>query len=601
MIDKIGRFFSSLKLTVFMLIFLALVLALGTIYEAENGTPAVKVTFWRAWWFDGMLVLLSANIVGCTYYRHPKRTSRWAYLLLHQSILIIFAGGLIGRWYGSEGQLQLREGEDKSEITSEANVLNVKWLDDKGKTYDSYQFATEHIDAFLKRHETEVHFSPASFGFAERPLNKVFPMPRRGVNLCVDRFFPDFREVDGAIPGGAADGPAVQLTFTHERDTLDHWVFTRETGSQPFSGIHVTLESGSPPPVARDASSRSRGGILTLTGPNGAWTGRLDVTGREGQTLPVENTPYHVRVEKLFTHLVLEGKVPVDNPKAPENPAVVFTLSGPGLEDRRVTFANFPDFDDMHGKKKSGISAAFSFSARELQIWREPGTGALVGRFFSADDVVTGPLKAGRDYPIRGIPGMLFRVAKTMARARPGVEAINKSNELRRPGLHVNVENEVGRESFWLAFGEPRTVQFGTAKAVLEYTKVQIGVGFALKLKKFTVGKHPGTNQPASFSSDVSMDDKDLNVSGDREISMNNPLVHRGYTFYQSSYIEGTPMTSIFQVAYDPGGPVAYVGFFGFMTGLFCIISSRPKRVSAAGGTGGGPPRATLPSGGDSS
>jgi cytochrome c biogenesis protein ResB len=78
------------------------------------------------------------------------------------------------------------------------------------------------------------------------------------------------------------------------------------------------------------------------------------------------------------------------------------------------------------------------------------------------------------------------------------------------------------------------------------------------------------------------MEDKELKVTGDRTISMNEPLVHRGYTFYQSSYVEGTPMISIFQVAYDPGGPVAYIGFFGFMAGLFCIIWSRPKRASAA-------------------
>ena len=582
MIDRIGRFFSSLKLTVFILIFLAGVLALGTIYEAENGTPAVKVTFWRTNWFDGLLLLLSANIVGCTYYRHPKRTSRWAYLLLHQSILIIFAGGLIGRWYGSEGQLQLREGEDKQEITSEANVLNVRWLDAKGNTYDSYQFPTDHVDAFLKRHETESYFDLTTFSFADRPLNKTFEMIKRGVNIRVDKFFPDFREVNGAIPGGQKDGPAVQLVFTHESDTLDQWIFTHETGSQPFPGVHVSLHEGTPPVLAKDAARRA-GGLLTLTGPNGAWSAQLDVTGREGDHLPVPNTPYAVHVEKVFTHLAMEGKVPVDNPAAPENPAVVFTLSGPGLEDRRVVFANFPDFDDMHGKQKSGVSASFSFSARELEIWRDAKTGALTGRFFGTDDVVTGPLKEGKDYPIKGVPGIQFKVTKTMASAVPGVEAVNKSNEVRRPALHVNVENEVGRESFWLAFGEPKTVQFGTAHAVLEYTKVQVDVGFKLKLKKFTVGKYAGTNQPASFSSDVTMDDKDLNVNGDRTISMNNPLVHRGYTFYQSSYVEGTPMTSIFQVAYDPGGPVAYVGFFGFMSGLFCIIWSRPTRKRAAG------------------
>ncbi|MBI4864324.1 MAG: cytochrome c biogenesis protein ResB, partial [Candidatus Riflebacteria bacterium] len=102
-----------------------------------------------------------------------------------------------------------------------------------------------------------------------------------------------------------------------------------------------------------------------------------------------------------------------------------------------------------------------------------------------------------------------------------------------------------------------------------------------------TVGRHPGTNQPASFSSDVFVDDVEKGVKGTRTISMNEPLVHRGWTFYQSSYVEGSPMTSIFQVTYDPGGRIAYLGFFGFTIGLFCVMwfrSTRPKTGSRGEG-----------------
>jgi hypothetical protein len=565
-IDRIGRFFSSLKLTVWILLALALVLALGTIYEAENGTPAVKVVYWRSWWFDALLVLLAANICGCTYYREPKRTSRWAYLLLHQSILIIFAGGLFGRWYGMEGQLQLREGEQKAELVMDNNVLNVTWLDKDGKKYDSYQFSTELIDAFPKRHH----------------IDHLIPMPKRGVNIRVDRYYPDFSQVEGALPGEKGDGPAAQLKFTHLKDSMETWVFAGRPGPDPVNGLRVTMHEGTPPALSKDALKGGLGGVLELTGPGHSFHVRLDVADKVGEVIPVPNTPYRVKVERVFSNLSLQGKVPVDDPSAPENPAVLFVLEGPDLTDRRIAFANYPDFDEMHGRKRSGVGAAYRFKARELQIWREQ-SGKLTGRFIGAGDIVTGPLKMDKIYPIKDIDGLGFSIVQMMGSARPGIVPVNKSNEVKRSGIRVNVENDVGSEQLWLPFGETRTVAFGDAKAQLEYTKVLLPMKFQLKLEKFKVGRHPGTMQPASFASDVLLDDEEQKIKASpHKIHMNHPLVHRGYTFYQSSYVEGTPMISIFQVAYDPGGPVAYLGFFGFMSGLFLIIWSRPKRATAA-------------------
>jgi hypothetical protein len=573
-IDRVGRFFSSLKLTVCILLTLAGVLALGTVYEAENGTPAVRVTFWRSLWFDGLLLTLATNIAGCTYYRTPRRTTRWAYLLLHQSILLIFAGGLIGRWYGREGQLALREGERKEEVTSEASVLNVTWTK-AGAPYARYQFATEPIDAFVRRHV----------------VDRTFRMPAQGVSIHVDRFYPDYHEVDGAVEGERGDGAAVEAVFSHGSDTVAYWLFARAAGPvEVASGLAATLAEGRPPAtVPPDRLKGTPGGVLELTGPGHSFHRRLDVTGREGAVLPVPGTPYRVQVDRLFTRLTLHGKQPVEDPTAPENPAVLFTLTGPGLTDRRIAFALHPDFDEMHGRKKSGIAARYHFASRELALSRDPGSGRLWVRYHGSLEIVTGPVAPGKSYPIPDFAGLSFSVGRTMPRARPGRESVNRSSELKRPGLHLAVASDVGRQVFWLPFGESRTIAFGAHRATLEYTKVLVPMGFSLTLSRFTVGRHPGTMQPSSFVSDVKMDDPERRVKGDRVITMNEPLVHRGLTFYQSSYVEGTPMTSVFQVAYDPGGPIAYVGFAGFIAGLFCIIWARPPRRPKAG-AGSTPP-----------
>ena len=43
-------------------------------------------------------------------------------------------------------------------------------------------------------------------------------------------------------------------------------------------------------------------------------------------------------------------------------------------------------------------------------------------------------------------------------------------------------------------------------------------------------------------------------------ISMNHPLHHRGYVFFQASFVEGQPMMSILSVSRSPGLPLVYLG-----------------------------------------
>ena len=48
---------------------------------------------------------------------------------------------------------------------------------------------------------------------------------------------------------------------------------------------------------------------------------------------------------------------------------------------------------------------------------------------------------------------------------------------------------------------------------------------------------------------------------------MNHPMHYRGYIFFQASFVEGTPMMSIFSVARAPGLPLVYLGAALICTG----------------------------------
>lgn len=87
-------------------------------------------------------------------------------------------------------------------------------------------------------------------------------------------------------------------------------------------------------------------------------------------------------------------------------------------------------------------------------------------------------------------------------------------------------------------------------------------VPFTLRLDEFTAAYHPGTSRPKEFSSRVTkLED---GTSEPVLITMNQPLRHKGYTFFQSSFepsrkamtrdgrVVDTPPVSIFSVVQNP-------------------------------------------------
>ena len=60
---------------------------------------------------------------------------------------------------------------------------------------------------------------------------------------------------------------------------------------------------------------------------------------------------------------------------------------------------------------------------------------------------------------------------------------------------------------------------------------------FAIELKDFKKVMHPGTEIAKSYSSDINLIEN--NIPRSVLIEMNKPLRHKGYTFFQASFIEG--------------------------------------------------------------
>ena len=95
---------------------------------------------------------------------------------------------------------------------------------------------------------------------------------------------------------------------------------------------------------------------------------------------------------------------------------------------------------------------------------------------------------------------------------------------------------------------------------------------FSLKLNDFVLQRYPGSNSPSSYESLITLTDKELGLTKDSKIFMNNVLKHRGYRFYQSSYDQDERGTILSVNSDLAGTTLTYLGYFLLFLGILLSI-----------------------------
>jgi len=106
---------ASLKLTVILLILIAIALSAGTILESLRGTEAARAVYFAPWFF-ALQALFAINIIGAIWERFPRTRYRIGFLLTHASMLLIVGGALATAVYTIDGRLPLWEGDSAARI-----------------------------------------------------------------------------------------------------------------------------------------------------------------------------------------------------------------------------------------------------------------------------------------------------------------------------------------------------------------------------------------------------------------------------------------------------------------------------------------------------
>lgn len=150
--------------------------------------------------------------------------------------------------------------------------------------------------------------------------------------------------------------------------------------------------------------------------------------------------------------------------------------------------------------------------------------------------------------------------------------------------IHVVAGEGKDQADVWLGMGSRAVLNAAGHEVEIGYFPKRLMLPFSVRLDHFTVDRYQGTNNPAAYSSKVTILGGDPNHTGfSQDISMNEPLEYQGITLYQASYEDAQPrpVTSIFSVNRDPGRAHKYIGSLLIVFGsawLFAVKYRRNKK-----------------------
>ncbi len=207
-----------------------------------------------AWWFIALLCTLAASLVACSQRRFKAilratgslRGRAAASLILHSSILLILAGGVIRAVWGEKGHIQFHEGQTVSEYMSEKGPKPLPYSIRLEK-FEIETYSAESNPAAKESGSPEDKWGVVMVRWPEREVVDRFPAepdtervlrpggePESSTNVVrirVARYVPDFvmdtatRQIKtrSSIPRN----PAIQVLVEGAAGSGASWLFAR--------------------------------------------------------------------------------------------------------------------------------------------------------------------------------------------------------------------------------------------------------------------------------------------------------------------------------------------------------------------------------------
>jgi cytochrome c biogenesis protein ResB len=144
------------------------------------------------------------------------------------------------------------------------------------------------------------------------------------------------------------------------------------------------------------------------------------------------------------------------------------------------------------------------------------------------------------------------------------------------PALLLEISTPDHSSTMWVQKHRSRPVTVDGELYEITYGERTVDLGFTLTLNRFHIGHYPGTSQPRSFESHVTITDPNTGREISQVISMNHPTDYAGYSLFQSSYrVGGGQRISYLSVSRDPGLPIVFAGYITTLIGMVVVLATR--------------------------
>lgn len=270
-----------------------------------------------------------------------------------------------------------------------------------------------------------------------------------------------------------------------------------------------------------------------------------------------EGTEYSIR---MLQYVLNYGDKRPLNEQPSDNPAVQVEINGPEGAETRWVFEKFPDWDKMHPAKYknvkltcSGIASIYT-AKNTIRIFQSPEGKQVIVYIKDNRVVETMPWELGKKYTIAGT-GNQITIANYFPSFDFKKEVIKKSDTVGTPAIYVEVDGPSGKADDWLFSNNQYATWYTDNNLALVYESTGESI------------KH--------FTSKLRIVENGQTVA-EKIIRVNDPLKHRGYVIYQSSYDPEAGNFSGLQIVKDPGIPVVYSGFGALCFGVIFIFYIKP-------------------------
>ena len=560
----------SLWLGAVILLLLLVAMACATVHETEFSADRALAVFYKSDWFLGLLWLFAVNVTASLLLRLPFTRHQIGFVLTHVGILITLGGALVTQVWGINGQVGIREGETSSQfVDGDRVILRVR---------------------HQETGESESVLLPGGLftGFYAVNSPSAPELVLEDLRAEVLRYLPDAELTERVLDDNPAPTPGVLVSYSADGLADPVWLLAGSTGLvgsaaarfRPVSEEELAaLLTGAAEAQPEDVAH------VKVEYESQVFTFDLEACTAAAQ--PVGDTGYTVRVLRYLPHAQVGADSKLVNVSdQPVNPAIEVELAAPdGSVTQKPAFAKFPDFGGMHHQaQEAGPRITFV-----TEIDRAPGNpvevlaapnGRLFGRFSRIrHPVVMQELTLGESVPTPW-EDKRFSVLERYenARVETVVKLVEPIRERREPAILVRLTRGDTTEEVWLFRNGGNQAELGGERYALRFEEKVTELGFELTLDEFSIGYYPGRRQPRSFVSRVTVYEPATGVSESRIISMNHPTKFGRYTLYQSSYRqggEGRPDASFLSVAWDPGQPIVYTGYFTVLIGMVVVLVTR--------------------------